>query len=280
MGAPGLTPRANRTSLTAAIGGGGTRSQPPLVACGVGVLLAFAGLWVTTLLGAVIGTAVPALAPGARPHPTLHGSLNELVSITATNGRVLSAPFLLALFHFPDHRRTRQLGDVFVAGVLEGNALRVGLALGRWQARLLPYVPQLPLEWLAAAVAAAAWLTLRTGAQRQTALAYLAAVLVLVAAAAAVETLATPHIPARREEPVSSECRRGPSPARSRGGHQLPLADPVGCRRPVSPTAGRTASRSTDVSLPLAGRLGSASGRRPGVSGFVNHRIPQGGNQR
>jgi hypothetical protein len=81
--------------------------------------------------------------------------------------------------------------------VLGANVLRVGLALGRWRIRLLPYLPQLPLEWLAAALAGAAWLALRADAQRQTALAYLAAVLVVVVAAAAVETMATPHVHAR-----------------------------------------------------------------------------------
>ena len=154
-------------------------------------------LWIITLLGAVIGTAAPSLAPGGRPHPTLHGSLGDLASIAATNARVLSGPFLLAFFRFPDDRRTRRLGDLLIGGVLAGNALRAGLALGRWHALLLPYVPQLPLEWLAAAVAAVSWLYLRAGVRRQTALAYLAAVLVLVVAAAVVETIATPHAGAR-----------------------------------------------------------------------------------
>lgn len=273
MGAPGLTRGASRTSVTAAIDSG-TRSRPPLAACGITILLTFAGLWITTLLGAAIGTAAPALSPGGRPHPTLHGSLNELVSITATNARVLSAPFLLALFRFPDHRRTRQVGDAFTAGLVAGNALRAGIALGRWQARLLPYVPQLPLEWLAAALAAAAWLTLRTGAQRQTALTYLAAVLVLVAAAAAVETLATPHITARREEPASSGCagegaatateRRSSAASCGSGGLPSPnIAD-----RPPG-------SFKVDRRLPSP-RLKARFRIRPpaGVSGFVNHRIP------
>jgi single-strand DNA-binding protein len=146
-----------------------------------------------TLLGAVIGTVAPELAPTGQPHPSLHGSLGDLASIAATNARVLSAPFVLAFFRFPAHRRTRRLSDLLIAGILGANALRLGLALGRWKFRLLPYVPQLPLEWLAAAIAAAAWLTLRSSNRRQTALAYIAAVLLVVIAAAAVETIATPH---------------------------------------------------------------------------------------
>jgi hypothetical protein len=156
------------------------------------VALAYVGLWTITLLGAAIGTAVPALAPAGRPHPTLHGSLGDFTSIAATNARILSAPFLLAVFRFPAQRFTRRIGDLAIGGVLGANALRVGLALGRWHAGLLPYLPQLPLEWLAAALTAVSWLALRSGVRPRTALAYLGAVLGLVVAAAAVETLATP----------------------------------------------------------------------------------------
>ena len=161
------------------------------------VAVAYAGLWTSTCVGALVGAAAPGLAPGGHPQPTLHGTLGDVASIAIANARVLSAPFLLALFRFPSDRRSRQLGDLLVVVVLGGNALRVGLALGRDRGALLPYVPQLPLEWLAAALAAAAWLTLRTGARTRTGLAYVAAVLVLVAAAAAIETICTPHAAAR-----------------------------------------------------------------------------------
>jgi hypothetical protein len=158
------------------------------------IALAYAGLWALTGLGAMIGAAVPGLAPGGRPHPALHGTPSELAAIAAVNARVLSAPFLLVLLGFPDHRRSRRLGDVLVGALLAGNALRLGVALGRWRGRLLPYLPQLPVEWLAAAVAMAAWLILRAGGRRDTALAYLAALLMLVVAAAAIETTCTPHL--------------------------------------------------------------------------------------
>ena len=59
---------------------------------------------------------------------------------------------------------------------------------------------------------------------------------------------------------ASADChrQRGSSP-----GSPPACPDPVDCLRRVSPTVGRTASRSTCVSLPLARGLGSASGRRP-----------------
>jgi hypothetical protein len=161
------------------------------------IAVAYAGMWVLTCLGAAIGSAAPGLAPSGQPHATLHGTPSDFASIAIANGRVLSAPFLLALFRFPSDRRSRQLGDLIVVVLLGGNALRVGLALGRDRGALLPYLPQLPAEWLAAALAAAAWLTLRTGARNRTGLAYVAAVLVSVAAAAAIETIYTPHAAAR-----------------------------------------------------------------------------------
>ena len=226
------------------------------------IALAFALLWIITLLGAVIGTAAPALAPGGRPHPTLHGSLGDLASIAATNARVLSAPFLLAFFRFPAHRRTRRLGDLLIGGVLGANALRVGLALGRWHARLLPYVPQLPLEWLAAAVAAVSWLALRTGVRRQTALAYLAAVLVLVVAAAAVETIATPHASPRPQHPVSSVITAlhsaGPTSERKAGGGLPALRSCAGAGTRFK-VASLPSPRCRSVPL---GRLAGAAGLR------------------
>ena len=59
-----------------------------------------------------------------------------------------------------------------------------------------------------------------------------------------------------------------------------PVGSAVGCLRPFSPTVGRTASRSTTVSLSLARGLGSASGRRPAVRATSTTGSPQGGNQR
>jgi hypothetical protein len=189
MGAAELT--RSRTSLHGAEFS--RRLQSRTTTPAIWIMLAYAVLWTITLLGAVIGTIAPQLATAGRPHPTLHRSIGDMASIAATNARVLSPPFLLSFCRFPAHRRSRQLGDLLIAGILGANALRVGLALGRWHARLLPYVPQLPLEWLAAAVAAAAWLTLRSSHRTQTAVAYLAGVLVVVVAAAAVETIATPR---------------------------------------------------------------------------------------
>ena len=55
--------------------------------------------------------------------------------------------------------------------------------------------------------------------------------------------------------------------------------DPVDCLRRVSPTGGRSASRSTTSPFPRP-RLGSASGRRPAFRATSTTGSPQGGNQR
>jgi hypothetical protein len=234
------------------------------------IAVAYAGMWVFTCLGAVIGSAAPGLAPGVRPHPTLHGTPSDFASIAIANARVLSAPFLLAMFRFRTDRRSRQLGDLLVVVLLGGNALRVGLALGRDHDALLPYLPQLPVEWLAAALAAAAWLTLRTGVRDRTGLAYLAAVLVLIAAAAAIETICTPHSDIREptfqvEESTGALRSRGPISARkARGGLSAPD------RAPASALAARSLR---SFSLAVA-RFRSAVW--PALPDYVNHpRIPQ-----
>ena len=79
------------------------------------------------------------------------------------NVRVLAAPFILVAARFDRGRVSRLAGDTIVTAILVGNAIAVGFALGRWRGALIPYVPQLPLEYLAAATAATAWLNARRG---------------------------------------------------------------------------------------------------------------------
>jgi hypothetical protein len=263
MGAAELTSSCSGCSTSVPGVRSGRRLQSRGATHAAWIAIAYTALWITTLLGAVIAAAVPELAPADQPHPTLHGNLGDLASIAGTNARVLSAPFLLAWFRFPAHPRSRWLADLLITAILGVNALHVGLALGRWQLRLLPYVPQLPLEWLAAALAAAAWLNLRAGARRQTAAAYLAAVLVVVVAAAAVETIATPHARARSlKGQVNSATRalvsHGPASEWKAGGGLPALRScaGVGTRFKV---ASLPSPRCRSVPL---GRLASAAGLR------------------
>jgi hypothetical protein len=147
-----------------------------------------------TALGAVLSTIAPALAGHTRPHPTLTGSLGDAIAILQNNLRVLAAPLLLCLLKFPASRLGRRAGDLLILGLAAANAIPVGLELGRWHTKMLPYLPQLPLEWAALTVAITAWLAARQGHMPARQLAVLGtATALLLAGAASIETWCTPH---------------------------------------------------------------------------------------
>jgi hypothetical protein len=192
-----------------------------------------------TFMGVAAAVIDPQLAGSTRPQPTLTGSLSDWLSILGTNLRVLAVPFLLAALRFPATRLGRILGDLVVAAFTAFSTLTVGVAIGRWRGRLIPYLPHLPLEWLALSLALAAWLLIRTGHARLRQLAELAVVIVvLLTSAAAVETWATPHRPARadastRAAPhdwpgVDGAPPRMPAHAPARSGHTINHRPPGG----------------------------------------------------
>jgi hypothetical protein len=153
------------------------------------IAIVTAGVWLATAAGVLLEPLARGLAAGGRLHPTLVAG----AGILATNLRVLAAPYLLTAFRWPQYRRTRTLGDVIVAAVVLENTSAVGLAVGRYGAQLIPYLPQLPLEWAALATSAAAWITARADPRTRALAAYAAATLTLAIAAAACEVLLTPH---------------------------------------------------------------------------------------
>jgi len=246
----GMTPRAHWRRRAAAVG------------C----------VWLLTAFGALLAQLEPGLAPSTGPHPTLHGTLGELTSVIANNLRVLAAPFLLTVFRWQSGRITRHLGDLLIAGLIAENTIAVGLALGRWGDRLLPYVPQLPLEWTALGIAGAAWLSARDGSPGRVPAVYALATLALTISAAAIELELTPHAHTGQRA----------------DGHGLtPAGDPSllvesGCRLSspdFAPAGGRLASRS-HAPFPSRTALGSARppGRRSRTTSTT--RSPQGGTTR
>ena len=219
-----------------------------------------------TRLGALrLEPSTPELAGTTDPHATLTGNLADALSILQNNARVLAAPFLLYLLGFPASRTGRLAGDILVALLTAASAVPVGLELGRWHARLLPFLPQLPLEWAALAVAISAWLTARHNHAHPLQLALLAVLtLALLVAAAALETWATPH---RQPRPADNRARLERSPGRpcTVGACRLPSRRILRRRRATRFKVAR--------SLPLTA-LGSA--RPPGrrCPGYVNHQTP------
>ena len=70
----------------------------------------------------------------------------------------------------------------------------MGAALGAYGARLLPYIPQLPIEWAGLALGASAWLLQRRRALTvPEGLALLALTVCVLLCAAVIETVAVPH---------------------------------------------------------------------------------------
>jgi hypothetical protein len=147
-----------------------------------------------TAFGIGLALIDPGLAGSTRPHPTLTGSLADAAGILQNNARVLSVPFLLLLLGFPHSRLGRRAGDLIVIALTGASTIPVGIELGRWQGRLLPYLPQLPVEWAALAVAVHVWIAARNGRASTHRLLVLAGLaLVLLIAAASLEIWATPH---------------------------------------------------------------------------------------
>jgi hypothetical protein len=230
-------------------------------------------VWLLTAFGALAARLLPGLAPSMRPHPALHGTLGELASVIANNLRVLAAPFLLTVFRWPRGRLTRRLGDLLIAALIAENTITVGLALGRWGDRLLPYVPQLPLEWTALGIAGAAWLTARDGGRGRVLAVYALATLALTISAAAVEVELTPHAHTGQRAD-----RHGLTQASGRS-----LLAESGCRLSspdFAPAGGLLASRSPTALFPSRRAFGSARppGRRYRTTSTT--RSPQGGTTR
>ncbi len=231
---------------------------------------AAACVWLLAAAGFLLARLAPGLAPSTRPHPTLHGTPGELASVIANNLRVLAAPFLLAVLRWPGGRLTRRLGDVLIAAVIAQNTIAVGLALGRWGDRLLPYVPQLPLEWTALAIAGAAWLNARDGGRLRELACYALVTLALTISAAAVEVQLTPHAHTGQRADRNGLTQASVPSLLAGSGCRLPSPD-------FAPAGGLLASRSPAALFPSRTAFGSARppGRRYRATSTT--RSPQGG---
>jgi hypothetical protein len=158
-------------------------------------------LWMITAMATLAGAVDPGLALASAPHPSLHPTFGAWASIFSQNARIMSIPVLLSALGVQSCRAGRCLGDVTVMAILMLNGALVGIELGHWGLRLIPYLPQLPLEWLAVAIATSSWMTTRTPrdseSHRRALLTAAALSAGLLAVAAAVEVLLTPHAPVR-----------------------------------------------------------------------------------
>jgi hypothetical protein len=164
---------------------------------------AYAGVWAATLSGwlalELLGAGAQARARGligARLDASVNPPprIGHVLGLAAHNLPIAAWPLLLAPIGAHRHRTARLGADALLAVVLILNAAPVGAALAAYGARLIAFVPQLPMEWAALALGAAAWLCQRKRALRpRQVLAVLGGIAALVAIAAALETVAVPH---------------------------------------------------------------------------------------
>jgi hypothetical protein len=130
------------------------------------------------------------LAAGVNPPP----GVEHVLTLSAHNVPICAWPLLLGVVGAHRHRLARRLGDGLVLACMIANTLPVGAALGACGTRLLPYLPQLPLEWAALALGASGWLI-----QRRRALSIgeglwsVALIVCVLLCAAVLETAAVPH---------------------------------------------------------------------------------------
>jgi hypothetical protein len=166
-------------------------------------LFAYAATWVLTLVSAALLAINPAglegpvrrvvgatLDPQRNPPP----SIGHVLLLLAHNLPLASWPLLLGVVGAHRRHLARQAADMLVAAVFTVNVLTVGVGLGVYGLPLLPYIPQVPLEWAALALGASAWLmqrrdplTVRQGA------ALFALIAGVLLCAATLETVAVPH---------------------------------------------------------------------------------------
>jgi hypothetical protein len=235
--------------------------------------LAAAGVLVAALtaLGAALALAWPGLGGPIAPHAALDGSAWDALAILANNARALAAPFALVLLGLARGRSGRRIGDLIVVAIAGVNAIPVGIAVGRWQGRLIPYIPQLPLEWAALATAIATWRQARTGGLTTRRLTALAGVtLTLLAGAATVETWCTPH----------RHTTTHPGPARNTSdiSRDLTACGTSGGLTVATECAPAAAGSLQGRALPSPHRVRFRSAATPALTGLTStHRPPQGG---
>jgi hypothetical protein len=166
-------------------------------------LHAYAAVWAATLTAAAIialvGQPLAALvrrvlglALSAQRNPPPH--VGHVLALAAHNIPIAAWPLLLGVLGAHRHRLATHVADGVLLACIIANTLPVGAALGAYGTAVLPYIPQLPLEWGGLALGASGWLVQR---RRALAASEGIGVFVLIACvllcAAALETVAVPH---------------------------------------------------------------------------------------
>lgn len=164
---------------------------------------AYTVVWAGTLAFALLVAAAGLLlqAPvreliGARLDPQLNAPphLGHVLVRAAHNLPIEAWPVLLGVVGAHRHPAARKAADVLVAACMTVNVGVVGSALGAYGLALVPYLPQLPLEWAGLALGASCWLVQRRRALSVSEGAACVAVIACALLAASVlESVVVPH---------------------------------------------------------------------------------------
>ena len=127
-------------------------------------------------------------------HSTPVPSAGHVLALAAHNIPIAAWPLLLSPIGLPARRPVRWAADALLIACVCANTLPVGVALGGYGGLLLPYVPQLPVEYAGLAVGYGSWLVeRRRPLRRRERLQWGAITALLLICAAMIETFAVPH---------------------------------------------------------------------------------------
>lgn len=150
-------------------------------------------IWATTALGAASTAAGIGALRTPPPRDALDATPATAISLLGHNALIALWPFALISLGWPSLPGVRWVGDALIAAQLVLDGLVVGGALASHPA-MWRYLPHLPVEWLALAIPAAAWMNARITppAHRRELAAATGATLAALTAAAVIETYAVP----------------------------------------------------------------------------------------
>ena len=98
-----------------------------------------------------------ALSAQRNPPP----QVGHVLALAAHNIPIAAWPLLLGVIGAHRHRLATHVADGVLLACIIANTLPVGAALGAYGTAVLPYIPQLPLEWGGLALGASGWLVQR-----------------------------------------------------------------------------------------------------------------------